>query len=101
MPTTADIITALAHRYCWDRLSVPPSDDAVIRRVMDHGFWEDRLLLERTFPRAQLVQALQSAPAGSLSPRSWSFWYYRLELIAPGDEPPPMPVRQIISTSRP
>ena len=92
-----DAILSLANRYCWD---MPPEEflagkSRVILRVMDIGDWDDCLLLEKIFQRSELALVLKDALAGSLRPRSWSFWHYRLGLIEPGQEPPPMPVREV------
>ena len=50
---------------------------------MELGTWEMVEALETTFSRTYLLDALQSASCGSLSPRSWNFWCLRLGLELP------------------
>lgn len=66
----------------------------VVLRVMDFGVWDDILDIEHTFGNQELSSILINAPAGSLRPRSWAFWHYRLKLTPPGEAPPAPPERK-------
>jgi hypothetical protein len=97
LPDPETFLRAMARRYVWDQseadaLAFP---DRIIRRVMDLGTIDDAFDLEPVFGRDKLAEVLRTSPAGALRPRSWSFWHHRLDLIAPTDAPPPMPVRRV------
>ncbi len=69
----------------WDRRQSPPAIESpgFILKVMEIGTWEMVEALEASFPNPLLVQALEMAPCGSLSPRSWNFWCLRLGIDVP------------------
>ena len=87
----------LAELYGWDMNpdEAPAREARVLLRTMDIGVWEDMLLIESLVGRPALRRIVQSSPAGALSPRSWSFWHYRLGLVSAGARVPPRPVRRI------
>jgi hypothetical protein len=41
---------------------------------------EDHATIERAFGRAALIQAIETAPPGSIDPKSWNFWRLRYGL---------------------
>ena len=69
----------------WDHRLSPPAIDSYrfILKVMEIGTWDMVEALESTFPKSRLIEALQSASCGALSPRSWNFWCLRLEIDLP------------------
>lgn len=87
----------LAIRYGWDMTA----EDAAARprrillRTLDIGRWEDVLSVEAQLGKAGVRRLIETAPVGSLSPRSWSFWQYRLGLVAPGATVPERPRRDV------
>lgn len=86
----------LAATYSWDMRI----DEArhwpyrLIRRVMDVGTLDDIVSMEASFGRDELANALATAEAGALRPKSWTFWHYRLGLVQPGAACPSMPTRR-------
>lgn len=97
LPDAETFLRAMARRYVWDRSEADALawPDRIIRRVMDLGTIDDAFDLERILGRARLAEVLRTSPAGAMRPRSWSFWHHRLELVAPTENPPPMPVRRV------
>ncbi len=86
----------LASRYVWrwpveKTLQYPRH---LIAQVMDIGTFEDARELIETIGEEPLRQTLAVAEPGWLSPRSWAYWHYRLHVIAPSEEPPPLPQRE-------
>jgi hypothetical protein len=69
----------------WDRRQSPPAIDSTrfMLKVMEMGTWDMVVALESAFPKTRLVDALESASCGSLSPRSWNFWCLRLGVDVP------------------
>lgn len=92
---TQRFLAAMARRYMWDQSEAEALADTgrIIRRVMDLGTLDDVLALEPAVGRDRLIATLRGAPVGSLRPRSWWFWHYRLGLADAERDPPPMPVR--------
>lgn len=90
-------LARLAALYCWDMDAGQAENhpDRVILRAMDLGTWDDLLALQNSVDGDRLTYVLRRAPAGALRPRSWSFWHYRLGLVAPGGQLPPQPPRRI------
>ena len=87
----SDELHRLAQKYCWD---LTPADadkfpDKIILRTMDFGTLEDIFILQDIFGAKSLRSVLRNAPAGSLRPRSWSFWHYRLGELFEGAPPQP------------
>ena len=67
----------LARLYSWD-MDVEEAllwPGRLLRRVMDIGTLEDVLAMEQRVGRAALVEAIETASAGSLRPKSWAFWH--------------------------
>lgn len=87
----------LARIYSWDM----KPDEArrwphrLLRRVMDVGTLDDIVLMERHIGREELKRALDTAEIGSLRPKSWTFWHYRLGQTDPDAPCPPMPTRRM------
>ena len=80
----------LSRRYVW---WLPPAEvardpDRLIRQVLSLGLPEDYLFLLDHFGRERIIQALRSAPAGAIDPRSWTFWHRQFGLAVP-----PLPQR--------
>jgi hypothetical protein len=91
----ADILACYAQKYIWWKTP----DEAVrfprrvIAQVMDIGDYDDVLLLHAAIGDRALIDALAHAEVGQFSPRSWTYWHYRLGLAAV-DAVPPMPQRR-------
>lgn len=85
----------LAQKYIWWK---SPSDAAdqperVIAQVMNIGDFEDIQRLEALAGNDMLVEVLNRAEIGQFTPRSWTYWHYRLG-IADIDQVPPLPSRR-------
>jgi len=95
-PTIDEKLRSYARRYCWDMnpIDAISRKTRVLLRVMDFGVWDDIIDIENTFGNSALSSILINAPAGSLRPRSWAFWHYRLSLTHHDDTPPPPPDRK-------
>lgn len=101
-PTVYDSLAAneefqrLAEVYSWDlRLDEAVSwPERLIRRVMDIGTLADILSMQQHIGRQTLEHAIETAPIGAFRPQSWTFWHYRLGLVAVGAQCPPLPVRR-------
>lgn len=85
----------LAEKYLWwkEPSEGAASPERVALQVMDIGDYEDVQRLVRLAGNAFLVHALASSEAGRLTPRSWTYWNYRLGLATAGEVPAP-PVRR-------
>ncbi len=84
------LLRRLARKYVW---WLSPSQAMarprlVAGQVMNLGDYDDALALEAALGRERLADALRNADPGRFSPRSWSYWHYRLGLAAPGRVPP-------------
>jgi hypothetical protein len=95
-PPVDEKLRSYARRYCWDMnpMDATMRKNRVLLRVMDLGVWSDIIDIEHTFGTNELSSILTNAPAGSLRPRSWAFWHYRLKLTPHDETPPPLPVRK-------
>ncbi|KQY19461.1 hypothetical protein ASD32_08590 [Rhizobium sp. Root483D2] len=87
----------LAQKYIWWK---SPSDAAdqperVIAQVMNIGDFEDIQRLEALAGNDMLVEVLNRAEIGQFTPRSWTYWHYRLG-IADIDQVPPLPSRRFV-----
>jgi hypothetical protein len=91
-----EVLARLAKRYVWweSPEQARRFPQRVIAHVMNVGDWDDVCTLVGALGNDPLREALETAVIGQLSPRSWSYWHYRLGLIAPGASPPPMPSRR-------
>ena len=89
-PAAERLLREMARKYVW---WLKPGEaarpDAVIAQVMELGDYGDVLRLEAALGSKRLASALQSAGPGQLSPRSWAYWHYRLDLAEPGHAPRP------------
>lgn len=91
-----ELLRRLSHYMWWK------SPDEALRRperlmalIMDLADWEDESELNDVFGDMALVSVLKHAEAGWFRPKSWSFWHYRLRLVAFDEEVPPMPRRDL------
>jgi hypothetical protein len=90
------LLKYLASKYVWWKTA----DDAfrfpgrIIAQVMELGDYDDVLVLIEEFSKSELIQVLSTAEAGLFSPKSWSFWHYKLGLSEVGAVPP-LPVRKV------
>lgn len=90
-----DALKRLAGIYVWwktpdEAVGMP---DRVIAQVMDIGDYADVQQLVHQVGDDVLRRVITHAQAGQFSPRSWTYWHYRLGL-ASVDHVPPMPLRK-------
>jgi hypothetical protein len=89
-PDTRKLRT-LARRYLWweapDTWERDP--DWLIRQVLSLGTIEDYVWVRGYFGRRRIIRSLQSAPAGTIDPRSWTYWHRHFHLPVP-----PLPKRR-------
>lgn len=90
------ILAQLAAKYIWWKTpgEAVEHPERVIAQVMDVGDYDDVQKLVARVGEAYLQRVLVRAEIGQFSPRSWTYWHYRLGLAAPG-KVPPMPRRRI------
>ena len=74
----------MARKYVW---WLPPAQalarpDLIVSQVMNLGDYSDVRALEAVLGRERLAEVLRDAEPGRFSPRSWSYWHYRLGLAA-------------------
>ena len=83
--------------YSWDMKieEARPWPMRLLRRVLAVGTLEDSISMERHIGSDALRQATATADIGALRPKSWNFWHYRLSIVAPDDQSPPMPTRRM------
>lgn len=93
--TNALPLRQLARKYLWWKLpdGSPPSARRVIAQVMNIGDFSDVAGLIEAVGEEAFRNVLLSAEPGELSERSWAYWHYRLRMITPDEEPPPLPGR--------
>jgi hypothetical protein len=89
------LVRALARKYVWwlSAAEAAARPDLVITQAMDRGEFGDQRKLEAVLGRERLARTLRHAEAGRFTPRSWSYWHYRLGL-APDKRVPPLPRRR-------
>lgn len=93
-PAADRLLREMARKYLWWlRPGEAARPDEVITQVMELGDYDDVLRVETALGRQRLASALRGAGPGRLSPRSWTYWHYRLGLTGPGKAPPPPPRR--------
>jgi len=85
-----------ASKYIWwksvdEALSQP---ERVVAQIMNIGDFDDIQNLETLLGAEVLAHVLIHAEIGQFTPRSWSYWHYRLGL-SDVDEVPPLPVRRL------
>ncbi len=85
----------LARKYVWWKSPDDAADqpERVIAQVMNIGDFEDLQRLEALAGNEFLVQILTQAEIGQFTPRSWSYWHYRLGM-AEIDQVPALPSRR-------
>ncbi len=95
---TSRILAELQPKYVWWEPigGEPHSAIRVIAQVMDVGDYFDMERLARDVGDDRLRETLANAQPGWFSPRSWAFWHYRLRMIAPEDDVPPLPTRSFL-----
>jgi hypothetical protein len=95
---SAGELKKLAARYVWwltpDEVLAQPSS-RLLRQIMRYATFDDAWAALEHFGRDAFREALISAPAGALDPRSWNFWHLYLGLAKTQDEVPPMPLRRV------
>ena len=89
-------LKTFARKYIWwktpeDAVALP---ERIVAQVMDIGDYDDVQSLVHEAGAAYLREVLTHAEAGQFSPRSWTYWHYRLGLSAPG-EVPSLPNRRL------
>ncbi len=90
------LLRQLASKYVWWKT---PDDalamvDRVIAQVMNIGDYEDVQALAEAAGDEVLRDVLTHSQAGQFTPRSWTYWHYRLGLASQVDQVAPMPVRK-------
>lgn len=85
----------LARKYIWWKLpdGSLPSARRVIAQVMNIGDFADVTDLIKAVGEEAFRNVLLTSEPGELSERSWAYWHYRLRMIAPDEDPPPLPSR--------
>jgi hypothetical protein len=86
----------LARKYVWwktpeEALAMP---QRVIAQVMNIGDYDDVQAMASQLGDQPLLDALAYAQAGQFSPRSWTYWHYRLGLRS-DQSVPGLPVRSL------
>lgn len=91
----SDALKRLASKYVWWKTPDEAVDmpDRVIAQVMNIGDYADVQLLVQQVGDEVLREVVRHAQAGQFSPRSWTYWHYRLGLVSV-DHVPPMPLRR-------
>jgi hypothetical protein len=89
-------LKANAHYIWWEEpdqaLKYP---DRIIAQIMNMGAKEDVEELETLFSSEELSKEIHESARGQFFDWSWEEWHYRLGLIGPDDQVPPIPARQI------
>lgn len=90
-----DSLSFFAKKYVWWKSEEEAAEqpERVIAQVMNVGDFDDIQTLEILAGTELLKKVLNEAEIGQFSPRSWSYWHYRLDLAAV-DEVPTMPSRR-------
>jgi hypothetical protein len=93
--TDTPLLRLLASKYVWwktpdESLRFP---QRVIAQVMNIGDYNDVQAMVRDQTELALTQTLLAAEAGQFSPKSWSYWHYRLGLCQI-DKVPALPSRK-------
>ncbi len=90
-------LEALAGKYVWWKT---PADAAarperVIAQVMNIGEYSDIQLVAESVGNDALKEILTHAEIGQFSPKSWTYWHYRLGVVPPNEKAPQMPTRNL------
>ncbi|HZO94967.1 MAG TPA: hypothetical protein VFB22_14580 [Candidatus Baltobacteraceae bacterium] len=86
----------MAKKYLWwEPVGQKRFDDArVIAQVLNIGEFDDARAAIEELGEDRLRDVVIHAEPGWLSPRSWTFWNYRLGLISERDPIPPLRTRR-------
>ena len=89
------ILDEMSAKYLWWKTgdNSPHAPRRIIAQVMDIGDYDDVLRVIRQVGEDPFRDVLAHAEAGWLKPRSWSYWHYRLGVVKPGQDVPPLPRR--------
>lgn len=95
MKPISEVLKPYAKKYIWwkapeEAVKFPQK---VIAQVMNIGDFDDVQKLTSQVGDDILRETINKAEAGQFSPKSWSYWHYRLRL-AEVDKVPPLPVRR-------
>lgn len=87
-----NIFEELGPKYLWWKPigNEPHSEDRLIAQVMDTGDFDDMQRLAREVGDDRLRGVIAQAEPGWFSPRSWTFWHYRLKLTPSNADVPPL-----------
>jgi len=91
-------LRTLAARYVWwlpSEETLRPPAYHLLLQIMRYATWEDAQAALEHFGANVFKDALRSAPAGALNPRSWNFWHLFLGLAKDPGDVPPMPARKV------
>ncbi|MDH2909882.1 MAG: hypothetical protein PXZ07_07215 [Candidatus Eremiobacteraeota bacterium] len=88
-------LAELARKYLWWRSpeAAMRSPNRVIAQVLEMGDFDDVQRAIETFGERALIDVVECAEPGWLSPKSWAYWHYRLRLTPYDRTPPPAPRR--------
>lgn len=89
------ILDEMSAKYLWWKTgdNSPHAPRRIIAQVMDIGDYDDVLRVLREVGEEPFRDVLAHAEAGWLKPRSWNYWHYRLGVVKPGQDVPPLPRR--------
>jgi len=92
-----ETLSGLARKYLWWRSpeAAVRSPGRVIAQVLEMGDFDDVQRVIETFGERALINVLERAEPGWLSPKSWAYWHYRLRLTPYDRTPPPVPRRTL------
>ncbi len=93
------ILAALAPKYLWWKPvdGARFTDDRIIAQVMNIGDLADVEAMVDALGHERLRASIARAQPGWFSPRSWTYWHYRLGLT-PFDETPGPPPKRVLPT---
>lgn len=95
-PEQQRLLSVWASRYIWWKTPTEAFQhpERIIAQVMDIGDYDDVQSMLRAFGEEVPQYVLRHAEAGMFSPRSWTYWHYRLGLAMAGHVPP-LPHRKV------
>ena len=97
-----DFLLRMAKSYIWWKSpeEAIESPARIIAQVMEKGSLLDFLEAEALLGPDNMAEVLLRSDPGVLSPRSWSYWHFRLGITPAGGSVPPVPSK-IIPSKRP